>query len=304
MNSLSSPAQRIPFVFTYAPSYLAAARVAGSGGALTENRAILARLVRNVQGGRAWSHAVKRSLITLKALTFAPDRRHCRGCHDVASGEDRGDPQLGLSVLLGARRDAHSACPHGIRVFRTRQEHGATGWCVRRGQPGTTANHVRRRPASAGCGNGNCPGCDGYEGSKPVRIGNAAHAQLQLDVYGEMMDALYQARRVGLPDVETAWAVARRSLIIWKTCWREPDSGIWEMRGPPRHFTHSKMMAWVAFDRAIKSVEEFAAAGPDRSMARATRGRFMTMFAAMDSIRSSACFVQSYGRRRSMRACC
>ncbi len=140
------------------------------------------------------------------------------------------------------------------------------------------------------------PWLDGYEGSKPVRIGNAAHAQLQLDVYGEMMDALYQARRVGLPMSETAWSVALALLDHLETCWRDSDSGIWEIRGPPRHFTHSKMMAWVAFDRAIKSVEEFAAPG------RVDRWRELRAQIHDDVCRNGfdpelGCFVQSYGSK-------
>jgi GH15 family glucan-1,4-alpha-glucosidase len=106
------------------------------------------------------------------------------------------------------------------------------------------------------------PWLDGYQRSKPVRVGNAAHAQLQLDVFGEMMDALYQGRRVGLPRSEPAWALELALLDHLQSIWREPDSGIWEMRGPRRHFTYSKMMAWLAFDRAIKSADEFGMQGP------------------------------------------
>src|SRR3954470_23477057 len=102
----------------------------------------------------------------------------------------------------------------------------------------------------------------GYENSKPVRIGNAAHTQLQLDVYGELMDALYQARRGGLRENKRAWAVQRALLDHLKSIWTEPDEGIWEVRGGPKHFTYSKIMAWVAYDRAIKSAAEFGMKGP------------------------------------------
>jgi GH15 family glucan-1,4-alpha-glucosidase len=101
----------------------------------------------------------------------------------------------------------------------------------------------------------------GYEGSSPVRIGNAAHLQHQLDVYGEVMDALHLARRSGLPPSENAWRVQRGILEFLETDWQKPDEGIWEVRGPRRHFTHSKVMAWVAVDRAVKSVEEFGLPG-------------------------------------------
>jgi GH15 family glucan-1,4-alpha-glucosidase len=102
----------------------------------------------------------------------------------------------------------------------------------------------------------------GYKRSKPVRVGNAAHSQLQLDIFGEMMDALYQARRGGLPESDPTWAVECVLLDHLAKIWREPDEGIWEMRSGPRHFTYSKMMAWVAFDRGIKSVQEFGLQGP------------------------------------------
>jgi GH15 family glucan-1,4-alpha-glucosidase len=102
----------------------------------------------------------------------------------------------------------------------------------------------------------------GYEGSTPVRIGNDASTQYQLDVYGELMDALHQARRAGLPTNPTAWHVQRVLLDFLESGWRERDDGIWEVRGPRRHFTHSKVMAWVALDRAVKGVEQFGLAGP------------------------------------------
>ncbi len=102
----------------------------------------------------------------------------------------------------------------------------------------------------------------GYEGSRPVRIGNAATAQLQLDVFGEVMDALHQARRAGIDPQAPAWALQRTLLEFLEDGWREADEGIWEVRGPRRHFTHSKVMAWVAFDRAVKAVERFGRDGP------------------------------------------
>ena len=101
----------------------------------------------------------------------------------------------------------------------------------------------------------------GYENSAPVRIGNAASEQLQLDVYGEIMDALYQARVHGLSSSRHAWALQRVMLKDLETRWREPDQGIWETRGEPQHFVHSKVMAWVAFDRAVRSALEHSVDG-------------------------------------------
>ena len=106
------------------------------------------------------------------------------------------------------------------------------------------------------------PWLPGYEGAKPVRIGNGAVKQLQLDVYGEVLDAFYVARRAGLSTSDATWALESALLLHLETIWREPDAGIWEVRGGPRHFTHSKVMAWVAFDRAVRSIEEFGLDGP------------------------------------------
>jgi GH15 family glucan-1,4-alpha-glucosidase len=137
----------------------------------------------------------------------------------------------------------------------------------------------------------------GYEGSRPVRIGNAACKQRQLDVYGEVMDALYHARRSGLEASEDAWALTRKLLEWLEDGWREPDEGIWEVRGPRRHFTHSKVMAWVAFDRAVRTVEED---GVDGSVDR--------WRALRDEVHAEVChegfdpeigaFTQSYGSPR------
>jgi GH15 family glucan-1,4-alpha-glucosidase len=106
------------------------------------------------------------------------------------------------------------------------------------------------------------PWLAGYEDSAPVRVGNAAHEQYQLDVYGEVLDALHQTRRCGIEEEPEAWAVQRAVLDFLEGGWREPDEGIWEVRGPRRDFTHSKVMAWVAFDRAVKAIEEYGLEGP------------------------------------------
>ncbi len=102
----------------------------------------------------------------------------------------------------------------------------------------------------------------GYEGSKPVRVGNAASEQLQLDVYGEVLDSLYQARCKGLGESDVAWDVQRALVSHLEKIWPEPDDGIWEVRGGRRHFVFSKVMAWVAFDRAVRSIESFGEKGP------------------------------------------
>lgn len=134
----------------------------------------------------------------------------------------------------------------------------------------------------------------GYEGSAPVRAGNDAYRQHQLDVYGEVMDVLHAARVAGLPPDENAWRIQRGIVSFLEGDWRKPDNGIWEVRGPQRHFTHSKVMAWVAMDRAVKSVEQFGTPGDAAKWA-----------AVRDAIRSEVleqgfntklnAFVQYYG---------
>jgi GH15 family glucan-1,4-alpha-glucosidase len=140
------------------------------------------------------------------------------------------------------------------------------------------------------------PWLPGYEGSQPVRIGNAAHEQLQLDVYGELVDALHAANRYGLEASPFAWSLEVNLLEYLETIWEQPDQGIWEIRGRPRHFTFSKVMAWVAFDRAIKSVQQYGFAGP-RAHWEDLRRRIAAdiLERGYDPRRNT--FVQHYGAR-------
>jgi GH15 family glucan-1,4-alpha-glucosidase len=129
-----------------------------------------------------------------------------------------------------------------------------------------------------------------------VRVGNAAAGQLQLDVYGEVMDCMYQARRDGLPDDVDTWAFARSLMDHLESRWQEPDEGIWEVRGPRRHFTHSKVMAWVAADRAVKTAERFHGPGPvDRWRQLRDDIHHEVLEKAWDSDRQA--FTQFYGSR-------
>jgi GH15 family glucan-1,4-alpha-glucosidase len=138
------------------------------------------------------------------------------------------------------------------------------------------------------------PWLPGYERSAPVRIGNAAAAQLQLDVYGEVMDALYQARKAGLAESREGWALQVALATHVAGVWRTPDHGIWEVRGAPQHFTHSKVMAWVAVDRAVKSVEEYGLEGPVEKW-RALRDEIHDDVCANGYDASLGSFVQAYG---------
>ena len=137
-------------------------------------------------------------------------------------------------------------------------------------------------------------GLAGFAGSRPVRIGNEAHGQRQLDVYGELVGGLFASQRLGADGAATAWPLICVVVDFLETVWRDPDNGIWEVRGPPRHFVHSKVMAWVAFDRAIALAEQLHLKGP---LARWRRAR--------DAVHAEVCkkgwdekrgsFVQSYG---------
>jgi GH15 family glucan-1,4-alpha-glucosidase len=136
----------------------------------------------------------------------------------------------------------------------------------------------------------------GYEGSKPVRIGNAAHDQRQLDVYGEVLDVMHLARRMGLPPSDDSWRVEASLLDFLEGAWREPDDGIWEVRGPRRQFTHSKVMAWVAMDRGIQAVERFGLKG-EADKWRAVRDEIHREVCARGFDASLNSFVQYYGSK-------
>jgi GH15 family glucan-1,4-alpha-glucosidase len=208
-----------------------------------------------------WREAVLRSLITLKALTYAPTGGL------VAAATTSLPEQLGGVRNWDYRfcwvRDATLTLYALIENGYTDEACAWRDWLLRAvaGTP-SQLNIMYGLGGERRLTELELDWLPGYEESRPVRIGNAAYLQTQLDVFGEVMDLLYQTRRAGLPAAEEAWHVQRALLDHLEAAWREPDEGIWEVRGPPRHFTHSKVMAWVAFDRAIKSVEEFGFDGP------------------------------------------
>jgi GH15 family glucan-1,4-alpha-glucosidase len=140
------------------------------------------------------------------------------------------------------------------------------------------------------------PWLPGYQGAAPVRTGNGASTQLQLDVFGELMDSLYHARVAGLGQAPEGWLVQTQLMDFLESKWQEPDEGIWEVRGPRRHFTHSKVMAWVAMDRAVRTVEEFGIDGPLTEWRRTSEEiRAQVLSLGFDSSRNT--FTQSYGSR-------
>jgi len=140
------------------------------------------------------------------------------------------------------------------------------------------------------------PWLPGYEGAQPVRIGNAAHAQLQLDVYGELMDVFHQSRVAKLKFGDESWSLERALLDHLGEVWNEPDSGIWERRGPGKHYVSSKVLTWVAFDRGIKACEQFGREGPVEEWRR-LRDEIHRDVCAKGFDRDANSFVESYGSK-------
>lgn len=240
-----------------------------------------------------WTQLVQRSLITLKALTYVP------------TGGIVAAPTTSLPEQIGGTRnwdyrfcwlrDATLTLLALLNAGYTAEAVGWRDWLLRAvaGSP----DQMQIMYGLAGerrLTEWEVPWLPGYEGSAPVRIGNGAHAQLQIDVYGELMDALHQARRGGLGPDEAGWALQRALLEHLETVWREPDQGMWEVRGPPQHFTYSKIMAWVAFDRAVRDAEELELEGPvDRW--RAAREAIHSEVCALGFDPRRETFAQAYG---------
>jgi GH15 family glucan-1,4-alpha-glucosidase len=256
-----SAGERQSFVLNYRPSHLDTQPTIDAGRALLDTESLWQEWSGRCTYRGQWRHSVLRSLITLKALTYKPtggliaapttslpewpggmrnwDYRYCW----------LRDATFTLNALLLAGYDDEAAAwrewllravagsPDDLQIL-----YGVTG--VRR----LDEYEVAWLP--------------GYEKSVPVRLGNAAAKQFQLDVYGEVMDTLHLARAAGLAPEPEAWKVQVALLKFLESHWERPDDGLWEVRGPRRHFTHSKIMAWVAFDRAIKDAEQDGLEGP------------------------------------------
>lgn len=205
--------------------------------------------------------AVIRSLITLKALTYQPTGGI------VAAATTSLPEELGGSRNWDYRfcwvRDSTFTLYALLIAGYTEEAHAWREWLLR-----AIAGEPRKMQIMYGiAGERRLPEFEldwlaGYEGSRPVRVGNAAHQQFQLDVFGEVMDSFYTARKYKLPAEREAWRVQRVLMDFLESGWKEPDDGIWEVRGPRRHFTHSKVMAWVAADRAVKMIQRYGMDGP------------------------------------------
>jgi GH15 family glucan-1,4-alpha-glucosidase len=260
-NFTVSEGERIPFVMTWYPSHRPQPAAVDPERALTETESFWTEWCGQYSYAGAYGHVVHRSLLVLKAMTYAP------------SGGIVAAPTTSLPEWLGGvrnwdyrfcwLRDASLTLVAMLKAGYQSEALAWRDWLLRAiaGDPAdvqimygiTGERRLEERELDW---------LAGFAGSKPVRIGNAASSQVQLDVYGEVMDALYLTRVHGGEKSSFAWSLMKQLLKWLEHGWRQEDAGIWEVRGPNRHFTHSKVMAWVAFDRAVRMCEEFGQEGP------------------------------------------
>jgi GH15 family glucan-1,4-alpha-glucosidase len=286
--------ETVSLVLGYARSFANTPKPVNTKRALQETAEAWVKWARPATDMGQYSDAVVRSLITLKALTYRPTD----GIVAAAT--------TSLPERLGGRRNRdyrycwlRDATFTLLALMHSGLYREAEEWrlWLRRAVAGNPAQ-VQIMYGLAGerrLDEWEVPWLAGYEASKPVRIGNAAAKQLQLDIFGEVMDVLYQSSAKGLSSPEqTAWDLQRKLVEHLEDVWQEPDEGLWEVRGPPRHFTHSKVMAWVAFDRAVKSIEQFGLDGPVRRW-RTIREHIYAEVCRKGYNAKRGAFVQSYG---------
>lgn len=285
--------QTIPFVLSYGASNEKAPPALDPARALRETETRWRRWSRRMRGCGEWSEPVRRSLLTLAALTFR------------ATGGMVAAPTTSLPEQIGGRRNwdyrycwLRDATLTLIALMEAGYFDEANAWrdWLHRSVAGSP-EQVQIMYGLSGerrIAEWEVTWLDGYEGSRPVRIGNAAAGQRQLDVYGEVMDALHHARVGGLALADAPWKLQLAGLRHLEKIWQEPDEGIWEVRGGRRDFVHSKVMAWVAFDRAVRDAETYGLPGPIERW----RGLVQRMHAEIcekgfNKERNS--FTQSYG---------
>jgi len=255
-----SVGERVPFVLTWNPSHLPPVESTNPERALTETEEWWKDWSGRCTYKGPWREQVLRSLITLKALTYAP------------TGGIVAAPTTSLPEAIGSvrnwdyrycwLRDATFTLNSLMAAGYQEEACAWRDWLLRAAAGDPAQLQIMYGPAGERrLTELELDWLPGYEGSAPVRIGNAAVHQLQLDVYGEVIGALHEARRVGIESDEFSWPLQQHLLEYLETGWRQPDEGIWEVRGPRRHFTHSKVMAWVAVDRAVKDIERYGLSG-------------------------------------------
>ena len=258
--------ERIPFVLTWFASHEEPPREVDPERALGETASYWSNWSQRCNRGGPWDDAVVRSLITLKGLTYAPTGGI------VAAATTSLPEEIGGVRNWDYRycwlRDATFTL---LALMSAGYHEEACAWreWLLRAIAGSAAQmqimygvHGERRLAEY-----ELEWLSGYENSRPVRIGNAASGQIQLDVYGEVVDVMYQAERAGLENTDADWRLQVALLEYLEGKWEKPDAGIWEVRGGAKQFTHSKMMAWVAFDRAVKLVQD-CGCHPDHNLER------------------------------------
>jgi GH15 family glucan-1,4-alpha-glucosidase len=286
--------ERIPFVLTWAPSHVRRPRSVDPEQVLQATEEFWLEWTGRCPVNGPYSEAVQRSLITLKALTYAPTGGIVAAV-TTSLPEQLGGPR-NWDYRYCWLRDATLTLQALLAAGYTEEAAAWRDWLLRAvaGDPADLQimygiHGERRLPEMQ------LPWLAGYENSKPVRIGNAAADQLQLDVWGEVLDCLSLTRNSLLRHTDEAWDVQIALMEYLEGAWDQPDNGLWEMRGPRRHFTHSKVMAWVAADRMVKGVRDSGLPGPaDRWEALRDRIHDEVMTKGFDVERNT--FTQSYGR--------
>ena len=288
--------ERVPFVLSHGLSHHVHPSSASTADALARTETFWHDWSTRCPGAGEWTDAVKRSLLTLKALTYAPTGGIVAA--PTTSLPERSGGTRNWDYRYCWLRDATFTLLALMNLGYYDEARAWRDWLLR-----VIAGSPSQIQILYGIGGERqlveweAQWLPGYEGAKPVRIGNAAVSQFQLDVYGEIADAMFQATRGGLATPERAAALRKLVLEYVAQVWREPDEGIWEIRGERRHFTHSKVMAWVAFDRSSRT----AAAIGDEAAARGWRR-------IADEIHAEVCskgfdpalgsFVQYYGSQQ------
>ncbi|MBA2269685.1 MAG: glycoside hydrolase family 15 protein [Chthoniobacterales bacterium] len=250
---------RLPFVLTWFESHAPPPAAVNAEHALTQTEEYWAVWANRCCAEGEWREPVKRSLIALKGLTYAPTGGIVAALTTSLPEEIGGVRNWDYRYCW--LRDATFTLIGLMNAGYLEEARAWREWLLRAvaGSPAQMQIMYGVR-GERRLSEFELPWLSGYEDSQPVRVGNAASTQFQLDVYGEVLDSMYRAAQAGIKSSEADWRLQVALLDFLETKWELPDYGIWEMRGEPQHFTHSKMMAWVAFDRGVKLVEEYGCA--------------------------------------------